>query len=216
MRSGRVAGERVGIRNRSRAWLHISADPETLCRSISKLSAGDKLLLLAIADVCSDEHGVLTMGERKLAEKLGVSRAWVRSHRPSLVKAGLLYPRGTWKPGQAISWQLFPEIYGAEAPDFEPPAWEPSRSSKARDPAEIFGNAGRDPGPVHSRAAPRPAETKLGSGPREDRAGVVAIEPDEPLVRDEEKERDALEVSNADALLNLFDAFPGAEVVADA
>ncbi len=200
----------MGVKNRKRAWHHIAADRDGP-RSARNLRPAAKLLFLAIADVCSDELGVLTMGERKLAQKVGQSRAWVRLHRSSLVKAGLVSPCGKWKPGQAISWQIFPEIYGAEAPEFEPSAWKPSRSSTARDPEEVFGSTGRNPGPVPDRAEARPTEPRPGSGTHNDRAVVLAIEPDEPLVRDEEKERRCELVSEGEGEKNVLAAFPNAE-----
>lgn len=202
----------MGTLNRKWAWFLIAAGPEAP-RSARSLSPADKLLLLTIADICEDEMGVLRMGERRLAEKVGQSRAWVRLHRGSLVKLGLLYPLGDWMPGQAISWQLFPDMYGAAA-GFEPPQWRPSVKSTNRDPAAVFAS-GHDPGPVRDRQGPLPSVADPGSGSHKDRAVVLAIEPDEPQVRDEEKKRDAPRLSEAEALANLSEAFPGIELVAN-
>ena len=198
----------MGIRNRKLAWECI-ADPNR-----QDLSPSDKLLLFAIADVCDDDNGVLFMGERKLAAKVGQSRAWVRQHRSALVKAGLLHHMGTWKPGQAIKWQLFPGPH-VEAPDFEPPEWKPSVQAAGRDPAAVF-QTGQDHRPVDDRVAPLPTHAKVGSGADKDRAVVPEIEPPEPLVRDDrESEIEEQLVSEAEGFANAEAEFVGSKIAFD-
>lgn len=201
----------MGQTNREVAWGY-AAHPDYR----DQLTPSAKLLMFVIADMCDDQHGLLYAGERTIARKIGQSRSWVRRHRPALVKAGLLVPQGDWAPGKAIQWQLFPEVYGAGPLGHVPTGWKPSsqpkRSTKGFDPTVLTATDRDD---VGSGTSVGPLKTEPGRRRNTNRDDVPRSRTETTPESNEGEKREG-DPSYEDALANLLDAFPHAEVVSNA